>query len=53
MDCNLVLAGGYHHIIVDVDYSMKWEEDMPTVKYDGEIAVHFVFNHHFLNHALY
>ena len=24
---------------------MKWEEAMPTVKSDSEIATHFVFNH--------
>ena len=23
---------------------MKWAESMPTVKYDGETAAHFVFN---------
>ena len=27
-----------------VDYSTKWAEAMPTVKSDGEIATHFVFN---------
>ena len=44
MDCNLDLAGGHHHIIVSVDYFTKWAEAMPTVKSDGEMAVHFVFN---------
>ena len=27
-----------------VDYFTKWDEAMPTVKSDGEIAMHFVFN---------
>ena len=35
---------GHHHIIVAVDYFMKWAEAMPTVKYDGETVAHFVFN---------
>ena len=35
---------GHHHIIVAIDYFTKWVEAMPTVKSDGEIAVHFVFN---------
>ena len=44
MDCNPASAGGHHHIIVAVDYFMKWVEAMPTVKSDGETAAHFVFN---------
>ena len=44
MDCNPALVGGHHHIIVAVDYFMKWAEGMPTVKSDGETATHFVFN---------
>ena len=44
MDCNLNSAGGHHHIIVVVDYCMKWVKVMPTVKYDSETAAHFVFN---------
>ena len=44
MDCNLASAGGNHHIIVVVDYFMKWVEAMPTVKSDGETAAHFIFN---------
>ena len=44
MDCNPASAGGHHHIIVAVDYFMKWDEAMPTVKFDGETATHFVFN---------
>ena len=44
MDCNLASAGGHHHIIVAIDYFTKWAEVIPTVKYDGEIAAHFVFN---------
>ena len=45
MDCNPASAGGHHHIIVFVDYFTKWAEAMPTVKYDGETASHFIFNH--------
>ena len=44
MDCNPALAGGHHHIIVVVDYFMKWVEDMPTVKSDGVTSAHFAFN---------
>ena len=44
MDCNPDLAGGNHHIIVALYYFMKWVEAMPTVKFDGEIAAHFIFN---------
>ena len=44
MDCNLALAGGNHHIIVDVDYFTKWTEAMPIVKSNGETAAHFIFN---------
>ena len=44
MDCNSALAGEHHHIIVPVDYFMKWAEAIPMVKFDGEIAVHFMFN---------
>ena len=44
MDCNPASAGGHHHIIVAVDYFMKWVEAMPTLKSDGETAAHFVFN---------
>ena len=36
IDCNLASAGGHHHIIVAVDYFMKWAEAMPTVKSNGE-----------------
>ena len=35
---------GHHHIIVVVDYFMKWEEAMPTVKSYGETVMHFIFN---------
>ena len=44
MDCNPSLTGGNHHIIVAIDYFMKWAEAMPTVKSDSETAVHFIFN---------
>ena len=27
-----------------VDYFTKWDKSMPTVKLDGEIATHFIFN---------
>ena len=36
MDCNPTSAGGHHHIIVAVDYFMKWAEAMPIVKFNGE-----------------
>ena len=36
--------GGHHHIIVAVDYFIKWAEAMPTLKSNGEIATHFIFN---------
>ena len=44
MDCNLASVGGNHHIIVAVDYFMKWAEAMPTIKSDGETVAHFVIN---------
>ena len=44
MDCNLDSARGYHHIIVVVDYFMKWDEAIPMIKSDDETAAHFVFN---------
>ena len=44
MDCNLPSAGGHHDIIVAIDYFTKWDEAMPTVKFDGETAAHFLFN---------
>ena len=44
MDCNPAWSGGHHHIIMAIDYSMKWEEAIPTVNSDGETAAHFVFN---------
>ena len=44
MDCNPASARGNHPIIMVVDYFMKWAEAMPTVKSDGEIATHFIFN---------
>ena len=44
MHCNPTSARGHHHIIVVVDYFMKWAEIMPMVKSDGETATHFLFN---------
>ena len=44
MDCNPASVKGNHHIIVAIDYFMKWAEAMPTVKSDDETAAHFVFN---------
>ena len=44
MDCNQASAEGHHHIILVVDYFMKWVEAMPMVKSDSETAAHFVFN---------
>ena len=44
MDCNPASARGYHHIIVAVEYFMKWVEAMPTIKVSGETIAYFVFN---------
>jgi hypothetical protein len=44
VDCNPILVGGHQHIIVVVDYFTKWDEAMPTVKYDGNTTSFFVFN---------
>ena len=44
MDCNLALVRGDRHIIVVMDYFTKWEEAIPTIKFDGETGAHFVFN---------
>ena len=44
MDCNPASTGWHHHIIVAIDYFTKWVEAIPTVKFGGETAVHFVFN---------
>ena len=44
MDCNPASAGGSHHIIAAVDYFMKLKEVIPIVKFDDEIATHFIFN---------
>ena len=45
MDFKQSSTGGHHHFIVVMDYFTKWVEDMPTIKYDGETVVHFMFNH--------
>ena len=42
--CSSISAGGHKHIIVTVDYFMKWAEAMPTFKADGETATFFIFN---------
>ena len=44
MTCNPVSAGGNKHIIVSIDYFMKWAEAIPTFKADGETASFFIFN---------
>ena len=44
MMCNLASVGGHKYIIVAIDYFMKWEEEMPTFKADGETATFFMFN---------
>ena len=38
MTCNPVSVGGHKHIIVAVDYFMKWVEAMPTFKAHEETA---------------
>jgi hypothetical protein len=45
MDFNTTLTRGHHQIIVAMDYFTKWFEAMPTIKYDGETAAHFIYNH--------
>jgi hypothetical protein len=44
VDCNPTLVGGHQHIIVDVEYFIKWVEAMPTMKSDGKTTNFFVFN---------
>jgi hypothetical protein len=44
IDCNLASARGHQHIIMAVDYFTKWEEAMPTIKFDGNTTTFFVFN---------
>jgi hypothetical protein len=44
VDCNPTSAGGHQHIIVAIDYFIKWDEAMPTMKFDGKTAAFFVFN---------
>ena len=44
MDCNPALARGNHHIIVALNYFMKWAEAMPTIESDGKTGTHFIFN---------
>ena len=44
MDCNPASAGGHHHIILAVNYFMKWVEDIPIVNSDDRTAPHLVFN---------
>ena len=44
MDCNPTSYGGHHHIIMVIDYFTKWAKAMPTIKFDGDIAAHFIFN---------
>jgi hypothetical protein len=44
MDCNPTSIGGHHHIIVPMDYFIKWDDSIPTIKSDGETASFFIFN---------
>ena len=44
MDYNPASFGGNHHIIVVVDYFMKWEDFMPAIKSNGETTAHLAFN---------
>jgi hypothetical protein len=44
VDCKTTSARGHQHIIMVVDYFIKWAEAMPTVKYDGKTATFFIFN---------
>jgi hypothetical protein len=43
MDYNPASVEVDHHIIMTVDYFTKWEEAMPTIKYDGNTISLFVF----------
>jgi len=44
MTFNPIATEGHHYIIVEVDYFLKWDEDMPTIRNDGETAAYFLFN---------
>ena len=44
MDCNPASAGRHHHIIVVMDYFMKWTEAIPTIISNGEANTQFMFN---------
>jgi transposase InsO family protein len=44
MDSNPASSQGYQHIIMAMDYFTKWEEAMPTIKYDGKTIAFFIFN---------
>ena len=44
IDCNPTLAGEHKHIIVAIDYFIKWVEAMPIVKSNGNTVTFFIFN---------
>ena len=35
---------GKQHLIVVVDYFIKWEEAIPTFKFNGEMVAYFIFH---------
>jgi hypothetical protein len=41
VDCSPTSTEGNQHIIVAVEYFTKWEEAIPTIKYDGNTAAFF------------
>ena len=45
MDCKPPSYGGNNQTIVVIDYFTKWEEAMTTLKSNGEMDAHFMFNH--------
>ena len=44
MDFNRASYRGHHHIIVAMDYFMKWVEAMTTFKSNGEMVAHVAFD---------
>lgn len=43
--CNPHSVRGNGYIILVVDYLMKWVEEIPTYKHNGETYTIFIFNH--------
>jgi len=45
MTCNPRSVRGHGHMIVVIDYFMKWAKAMPTLSNDGKKMTQFLFNH--------